>query len=344
MDSRYDEVIYEAVPDNGLQTCGGASLSRLAEAFLASLDLMPTTRETYRKAIFIYMDWIMESGRDIRSLTPIDVIAFRDGLLQQKKSALTANLYLSVVRRFYKWTKNNNIYPDIADSVSSVKAKRDTFRKMHLESAEGAALLEHTAEPRQVCGGDNFRTRMLKRAENTIALRNFAMVNLMLRAGLRTIEVSRADIGDITMKKGRRILKVWGKGHSEKDDFVVLTDASYRPIEEYLKRRPNAEEDDPLFACEGFESKGRRMSTRRIQAICKEALRAIGLDGHEYSAHSLRHTTGTEILKHGGTMFDVQHVLRHATPATSQIYVNSIMEAQRLENASEKLLDDSFKK
>ena len=85
------------------------------------------------------------------------------------------------------------------------------------------------------------------------------------------------------------------------------------------------------------------MSTRTIQNICKELLREIGLDGHEYSAHSLRHTTGTQILLNGGTMMDVQNVLRHATPATSQLYVNTIMEDKRLDDASEELLDSSFK-
>ena len=55
-------------------------------------------------------------------------------------------------------------------------------------------------------------------------------------------------------------------------------------------------------------------------------------------------TTGTQILLNGGTMFDVQNVLRHTTPATSQLYVNTIMEDKRLDDASEQLLDKSFKK
>ena len=221
---------------------------------------------------------------------------------------------------------------------------KKTFRKMHLENDEGAALLESVATTKKVTGKSSSHTKTLNENETMIAMRDFAMVNLMLRTGLRTIEVSRADIGDIVSKRGRRILKVWGKGHSEKDDFVVLTNDAYKPIKDYLKHRPEAGPEEPLFACEGLDSKGRRMSTRRIQAICKEGLRSIGLDGHEYSAHSLRHTTGTQILLNGGTMFDVQNVLRHTTPATSQLYVNTIMEDKRLDDASEQLLDKSFKK
>ena len=320
------------------------NLSAIVETFMMSVDAMDTTRATYRKVMYLFMDWITETGRTINTLDSTDVIAYKDALLTQGKSAPTVNLYLSVLRKFYKWTKSSNLYPNITDGVGSVKTRRNVFRKQHLESDEGARLLEHSAEAKKVHGKSGTHTRRLNATEEQIARRNHAMINLMLRTGLRTIEVSRADVGDICRKKGRRILKVWGKGHAEKDDFVVLTDEAYAPIRDYLKTRPGAGPEEPLFACEGLDSKGRRMSTRRIQAICKEELRSIGLDGHEYSAHSLRHTTGTEILLNGGTMFDVQNVLRHSNPATSQIYVNTIMEDKRLVDASESFLDGSFKK
>ena len=320
------------------------SMQSVTDAFIASVDAKDTTRDTYRKAIELFFDWINSTGRQLGYMFPQDVIAYKDYLLKENRSSLTVNLYLSVVRRFYKWTKANNLYPNIADGVASVKTNKKTFRKMHLENDEGAALLESVATTKKVTGKSSSHTKTLNENETMIAMRDFAMVNLMLRTGLRTIEVSRADIGDIVSKRGRRILKVWGKGHSEKDDFVVLTNEAYKPIKDYLKHRPEAGPEEPLFACEGLDSKGRRMSTRRIQAICKEGLRSIGLDGHEYSAHSLRHTTGTQILLNGGTMFDVQNVLRHTTPATSQLYVNTIMEDKRLDDASEQLLDGSFKK
>ena len=93
---------------------------------------------------------------------------------------------------------------------------------MHLENKQGAQLLTDAYLPKRVCGVNAGVTQKLNSNEQLIALRDFAMLNLMLRTGLRTIEVSRADIKDITRKKGRRILKVWGKGHSEKDDFVAV--------------------------------------------------------------------------------------------------------------------------
>ena len=236
------------------------------------------------------------------------------------------------------------ICKNIANGVGSVRTNKETFRRMHLENDQGTQLLNQALTSKEVAGANEGLTRKLNSNERAIALRNYAMINLMLRTGLRTIEVSRADVGDITTKRDRRILKVWGKGRAEKDSFVVLTDPAYLPIKEYLDNtRPYAKAAEPLFAGIGLGHNGNRLSTRSIQSICKEALRGIGLEGHEYSAHSLRHTTGTQILLNGGTMMDVQNVLRHSTPSTSQIYVNTIMEDKRLDDASEELLDGSFK-
>ena len=66
------------------------------------------------------------------------------------------------------------------------------------------------------------------------------------------------------------------------------------------------------------------------------------MDGREFSAHSLRHTTAVAILKHGGNITDVQEVLRHASPVTSQIYTESVKEEMRLQNAPEMMLDFGF--
>lgn len=313
------------------------------EQYLKSVDAKESTRVTYGKALDCFSRWVEERGTSVSELRREDLLEYKSFLTESNKSALTINLYLSTLRGFFKWADGESICPNIAVGVGSLRTNKNTFRRMHLENEQGAQLLTDAYLPKRVCGVNAGVTQKLNSNEQLIALRDFAMLNLMLRTGLRTIEVSRADIKDITRKKGRRILKVWGKGHSEKDGFVVLTDEAYLPIKEYLTERKDAKPEDPLFCGAGFGHSGNRMSTRTIQDICKKHLRAIGLDGHEYSAHSLRHTTGTQLLLNGGNMFDVQNVLRHASPATSQIYVNTIMEDKRLDDASEELLDTAFK-
>ena len=314
------------------------------DRYLRCVDAKESTRATYRKVLDSFAQWVAGTDFAFFELTQADIIAYKDSLLKENKSAMTVNLYLSTIRGFYKWLAAEGICDNIAQNVGSVRTNKSTFRRMHLENEQGAELLTEAYLPKSVTGVNSGVTQKLRDNENIISLRNYAMLNLMLRTGLRTIEVSRADIGDITFKRERRVLKVWGKGHVEKDDFVVLTDEAWIPIEQYLQERGDCKPQEPLFATHGLGHAGGRMSTRSIQDICKKNLRAIGLDGHEYSAHSLRHTTGTQILKNGGSMMDVQQVLRHTSPSTSQLYVNTIMEEKRLDDASEQILDGSFKK
>ena len=314
------------------------------DRYLSYVDAKESTRATYRKVLDSFAQWVEGTNCAFFELTQADIIAYKDSLLKENKSAMTVNLYLSTIRGFYKWLAAEGICDNIAQNVGSVRTNKSTFRRMHLENEQGAELLTEAYLPKSVTGVNSGVTQKLRDNENIISLRNYAMLNLMLRTGLRTIEVSRADVGDITFKRERRVLKVWGKGHVEKDDFVVLTDEAWIPIEQYLQERGDCKSQEPLFATHGLGHAGGRMSTRSIQDICKKNLRAIGLDGHEYSAHSLRHTTGTQILKNGGSIMDVQQVLRHTSPSTSQLYVNTIMEEKRLDDACEQILDGSFKK
>lgn len=137
------------------------------------------------------------------------------------------------------------------------------------------------------------------------------------------------------------MLMVKGKGRDEKDNFVVLTDKAYQPLQEYLDCR-KAKSGQPLFTSESNNSKGGRMTTRTISHIAKAAMQAIGLNSRAYTAHSLRHTAGTNILRAGGTLEMVQLTLRHANPATTRIYTSTIDEERRLAASGESLLDKMF--
>ena len=261
-----------------------------------------------------------KSGRDLRSMTPADILSFKTSLSKERLTSLTVGAYLTAVRRFYGWTETSLIYPNIARSIRPPKCRK-RFKKTALTPEEASQLL------------DFMKVR---------SPRDFAIVNLILRTGLRTIEVTRADIGDITRKRGKRVMKVWGKGAEEKDAFVIIGDPVWEPIKRYLDEREDRGKDKPLFVTEGKGHRGERMSPRSVQRLCKEALRSVGLDGHDYSAHSLRHTTAVTIIRQGGDLNDVQRVLRHASQVTSQVYTASIEQEVRLDSNPESLLDDAF--
>lgn len=131
-----------------------------------------------------------------------------------------------------------------------------------------------------------------------------------------------------------------------------LTEPAWKPIQEYLQERDEIREDQPLFLTEGYGAHGNgkdykphaneRMSTRLVQMIIKKGLRAIGLDSHEYSAHSLRHTCAVMMLIKGASMNDIQRQLGHASPNTTMIYLKSLERRQRMETSPARILDDSF--
>lgn len=293
------------------------SISSAIEAFVAECDIRENSRNVYRRGLQYFFKWVESTGRTISELTRADIITFKDSLLSTHSNLSVAS-YLVALRRFYEWAEGNKLYPNIAKGIKSPKRK-NAYLKEHLRENQIADLLAHFEG-------------------NT---RDYAIVNLLLRTGLRCIEVVRANVEDITFKGGQRILRVWGKGRDEKDAFVVLTDKAYAPIKAYLDTRGSTTLKEPLFISTSNRNLKGRLTTRSISKICKEGFRAIGIDGKEYTAHSLRHTTAVLLLKNG-SLADVQSVLRHSSPATSQIYTKSIEEELRLANPSEMKLDGIF--
>lgn len=293
----------------------------LVATFIAEQDVKESSRNLYTRTLSQFFVWMEGAKKELSSLTRQDILEYKDYLLGESLSSLTVGSYITAVRKFYEWAEAKKYYPNIAKGIKTPR-RVQAFKKQHLTDAKSAELLEHF---------------------QSLSLRDYAIVNLILRTGLRTIEVVRADIGDITFKGERRILKVWGKGHEEKDDFVVLSEKAYAPIKEYLAAaRKGAKAGEPLFTSTSNQNFGGRLTTKTISSLCKDGLRAIGLDGKEFTAHSLRHTTAVAILKHGGQLTDVQSVLRHSSPVTSQIYTESVKEELRLKNAPEMMLDNVF--
>lgn len=292
----------------------------LIATFVASQDVKESSRLLYTRTLTQFFKWVEDEGKVLAQMDRTDILEYKDHLQSEKLSALTIGSYIVAVRKFYEWAEALKLYPNIAKGIKTPR-RVQAFKKQHLSDEKSAELLSHF---------------------QSLSLRDYAIVNLILRTGLRTIEVVRADIGDITFKGDRRVLVVWGKGHTEKDDFVVLSEKAYQPIADYLATRKAHRAGEPLFTSTSRQNMGERLTTRTISQICKEGLKAIGMDGKEFTAHSLRHTTAVAILKHGGAITDVQAVLRHSSPVTSQIYTESVKEELRLQQAPEMMLDNAF--
>lgn len=295
-------------------------IDELLDRFIQAQDIKQSSRLLYRRTLRQYFNWVAKKGLLLSEITRADLIEYKADLLSSGMSSLSVGSYITAVRRFYEWTEANKYYPNVAKSIKTPKRKQQ-FKKQPLLPAQATALLSY------------FEAK---------ALRDFAIVNLLLRTGLRTIELVRANIEDIVYKGSQRVLLVQGKGRDERDNFVVLTDKAYQPIADYLASRGSTVGSSPLFTSDSNNSKGGRLTTRTVSQIAKEGLKAIGLKDRAFTAHSLRHTTAVTILRAGGSLEAVQYTLRHSNPATTQIYTATLTEERRLQSSGEALLDSLY--
>lgn len=296
------------------------TLDKLVDKFIEAQDVKLSSKLLYRRTIKQYLNWVSNKNFTLSDITRAELLQYKEELLSSGMSSLTVGSYITSVRRFYEWTEANKYYPNVAKGIKTPKRKQQ-FKKQPLLPAQATALLSYYQDK---------------------ALRDYAIVNLLLRTGLRTIELIRANVEDIIFKGSQRVLLVHGKGRDEKDNFVLLTDKAYQPIAEYLATRGNINNSEPLFTSTSNNSKGKRLTTRSISFIAKEGLKAIGLNERSYTAHSLRHTTAVNILRAGGTLETAQFTLRHSNPATTQIYTATLNEDRRLQNSGEALIDNLF--
>jgi integrase/recombinase XerC/integrase/recombinase XerD len=295
-------------------------IAELVNSFIEAQDVKQSSKLLYRRTLKQYLNWIKSKSYLLSEIARPQLIEFRDELLNSGMSSLTVGSYINSVRRFYEFTEANKYYPNVAKGIKAPKRKQQ-FKKQPLLPDQATALL-------------NFYQYK--------ALRDYAVINLLLRTGLRTVEVIRANVEDITYKGSQRVLLVQGKGRDEKDNFVILTEKAYKPLADYLATRPEIKAQEPLFISTSNNSKGERLSTRSISYIAKEGLKAIGLDERSFTAHSLRHTTAVNILRAGGSLETAQFTLRHSNPATTQIYTATLDEERRLQNSGEALIDSLY--
>lgn len=285
---------------------------------MASLDVKASSRDQYQRTLRQFLNWTDVKGYSLSEIEREHLLQYKEELLASGKSSLTVASYLTSLKAFYTWAEGIKAYPNVAKGIK-LPSRKQQFRKQPLQPSQAEELLAY------------YGTK-----------RDFAVVNLLLRTGLRTIEVVRADVGDIVFKGGQRVLLVHGKGRDEKDNFVILTAKAYGPLAEYLATRPNAKQGEPLFVSESNNNGGGRLSTRAVSAMAKEGLRAIGLGDKAYTAHSLRHTGATNILRATGDLEKTRLFCRHSNPATTLVYTHTLNEERRLKDSGEEVLDTLF--
>lgn len=291
------------------------SFEQLVKIFMNNKDLKPASIKAYFSSFNQFTTYLKD--RSISLVTEQNIKEFKDYLLNKKLSVFTVISHLSALKSLFSFMAIRNLYPDIAKEIKIPK-KPKGFMRDALTKNQAKLLIKSTI------GND------------IISKRNFALISILLRCGLRSIEIIRANIEDVRQNNGIPILQVHGKGRDCKDEFVVLTEEALSALNNYISKRKKYNPEEPLFASHGPRNKKGRLTTRSIRRIVKSHLKTIGISSNRITCHSLRHTFATLALANNAPLLAVQHAMRHANINTTTIYTHT---ADRLTNGAERYVD-----
>lgn len=275
------------------------------------------SRITYTKSLRQMFRYFADNG--VANPSRENLIAWVEEMKSSGKAASTIQLYTAAAKVFFRWTAQDGLYPNIAD---------------HLKTG---VKLNHNHK-RDALSADQCKELVTSVKGNSVKdLRDKAILSVMTTAGLRTVEVVRANVGDVRFERGKVFLYVQGKGHSQADEKVLLSRQAHKAITVYLKARGKVQATEPLFTSTSNRNKNGRLDTQAVRKMVKKNLRGIGLDSPRLSAHSLRHSVATNLIEAQVALPKVQMVMRHKSLSTTMIYQHAY---ERYNNDGEQILAD----
>ncbi len=291
------------------------------DAFIASRHSSPNTAKTYRNSIRQLLKYFTANG--ITAPTTADVDNFINTLRADKKSDSTLRLYTTITKLFFTYLDKQGVYKDIAADVAPLKLRKSiTHKKKSLTDAQAKKLLARVE-------GDDI-----------ISLRNKAIIALALTTGLRTCEISRANVGDFKDCGEFWTLDVIGKGHVTADATVKVAEPVAEMIQAYLEKRGDVADDEPLFTSTSrninwqANKYGVRYSEQSVGKMIKATMKAAGIVDKKITAHSTRHYAATTAIKAGIDIREVGAMLRHTSIVVTSVYLHDLsLQTRRAELA-----------
>jgi len=240
---------------------------------------------------------------DLAHLTTADITSF---ILDdfRRRSIGSAKNTVTALRSLLRYLHvQGNLDTDLASAVPAVAGRRGASLPKSLAQAKVRQLL-------RTC---DRRTH--------IGRRNYSILLLLVRLGLRAHEVASLKLDDVYWDRGEIVIQ--GKGNRE--DRLPLPHDVGEAMASYLSRSRFRTDSRNFFlqARAPFEDLGRCT----VSAMVKKAGARIGLPS--LSAHKLRHTAATAMLRHGSSLNEIAQVLRHRSVNTTAIYAKVDRDALR---------------
>ncbi len=154
--------------------------------------------------------------------------------------------------------------------------------------------------------------------------RDYAILLLLARLGLRSSEVAFLELDDIDWNTGT--LSVRGKSGLRND--LPLPPEVGEAIAAYLRDGRPPSTNRRVFLRAKAPIGGFRGASG-VGSIVRHALKRAGINAPTYGAHQFRHGLATEMLRHGASLGEIGDVLGHRHPQTTTIYTKVDLEALR---------------
>ena len=298
------------------------TIRQLIDEYIDARDIAPTSKKSYYTALHFFFKYMVKKGRPADKPEVGDSGRYRQHLLEAH-SVYTANLYLSAAKGFFKWLQKNDYWRNIFEEVRPVKIP-DTFSKMPL-------TLDQVKHLFASIGNDKFVDR-----------RDKIIVRLMFENGLRAVEVSRLNIGDIVFHPEAPAIMVMGKGADFKRSMNISVSMA-EALQALIAESPETYKTDPVFRSywKHYGEPVHRLTANEISQFVGSRLKRAGLKTDKISGHSLRHAAAVALLDQTGDIFPVQTFLRHQNPKTTSIYIKhsqkSLVDKRKLETLLENL-------
>lgn len=269
---------------------------------LAESTVYHATRFMERFLVFRFGDKL----GDLNAITPDQIVAFlchlKAGSHPRRQKALPS--HLRNLFKFLFWSGKTK--RDLAQSLPRVATASDNLPR-YLKPEEIQRLIQSV------------------RAGDSIGRRNYAMLLLMARLGLRAPEVIAIQLDDIDWRVGEILIRGKGKLH----DRMPLPADVGEAIVDYLKNG-RAGNSRTLFVSAKTPHPPFKNAQILNTLLC-DAFERTGLKPPQkyVGSHLLRHSLATDMLRKGASLDEIGDVLRHRARMTTTIYAKYDINALR---------------
>ena len=216
----------------------------------------------------------------------------------------------------------------IGSAKNLVTALRVLMRFLYLEGYTSVSLAESV--PRAIPWRDSGRSRALEPGQVSRLLascdrrtaagrRDFAILTILARLGLRASEVASLQLADVDWRAGE--IAVCGKG-GRKDRLPLPADVG-EAIAGYCRKGRPRNEHRALFL--QVQAPYGPLVSHAVTCVVQAACRRAGMD--PVGAHRLRHSAATAMRRAGAPLYEIGQVLRHRLVASSALYAKDDLPA-----------------